>query len=66
MKGYGFHFCPLDRTCRKMGAPARLYLTVFGHTLTVAFTPDSRMGKSTRQADGSWGPPYKAKWVSFR
>lgn len=60
------HFCPLDRECRKYGAPVRLHVGVGKYHLGIAFTPGSRFGVATKQPDGSWGPPYTARWLDWQ
>lgn len=62
-KGWGLHFCPLDKRCRDVGAPARLHLRNNKVNIGIALTPNARFVRVTKES------PYRivgTQWISVR
>lgn len=55
-----FHICPLDKTCREHGAPARVHVnTRWGH-IAFALRPDARF---LRWCPNKPGQPWTEHWI---
>lgn len=51
------HFCPLDKLCRSVGAPARLHITTKRYHYVIALMPSAKVQQMPHNLD---------KWVWFR
>lgn len=46
------HICPLDKDCRDIGSPWRVYLDLGPHSLAVALRPQDRFARIQSKSPG--------------